>query len=49
MKAFGVSMKADIDKITNIRNVYYIYITNTAQAGKKLVIYYEIKKRWGIY
>lgn len=39
----------EFDKITNLGKIYYIYITNTAQAGKTLVIYYERKKRWGIY
>ena len=28
-------------KITGIKHIQYLYITNTAQAGKKLVIYFE--------
>lgn len=34
----------EFSKIENIRKVYFIYITNTAQAGKHLVLYYERKR-----
>ena len=36
----------EFNKLENIKNLYYIYLTNTAQTGRKLVLYFEIKKRW---
>lgn len=31
----------EFNKLTDIKSINYLYITNTAQAGKTLVIYYE--------
>lgn len=37
----------EFNNLTGISHVKYLYITNTAQAGKTLVIYFEEKyKRW---
>ena len=38
----------EFDKITDVNNHYYLYVTNTAQAGKKLVIYFEVA-RWRLW
>ena len=35
----------EFDKITDISHIHYIYVTNTAQSGKKLVIYFEKKEK----
>ena len=35
----------EFDKITDISHIHYIYVTNTAQSGKKLVIYFERKEK----
>ena len=39
----------EFDKLTGVREAQWMYITNTAQAGKKLVIYveedWEVKKK----
>lgn len=35
----------EFSKIEDIRRIHYIFITNTAQTGKKLVIYFTEKKR----
>ena len=34
----------EFDKITDISDVHFIYLTNTAQSGKELVIYFTEKK-----
>jgi len=36
----------EFDKLTDVSQYHYIYFTNTAQEGEKLVIYFEEKKRW---
>lgn len=36
----------EFDKLTDVRKANYIYITNAAQAGKKLAIYFEEKMGW---
>jgi hypothetical protein len=36
----------EFDDLEDISHFYYLYITNTAQAGDKLVIYFEEKRRW---
>ena len=37
----------EFDKITNVDDIEYIYITNTSQSGKKLVLYFtETMHRW---
>ena len=37
----------EFDKITDVEHIEYIYVTNTAQSGKKLVIYFKEKmNRW---
>ena len=33
----------EFNNLANIKSVKYLYITNTAQAGKTLVIYFEEK------
>jgi hypothetical protein len=38
----------EFGKITNISDIEWIYITNTAQSGKQLVIYFK-EKRWMMY
>jgi hypothetical protein len=36
----------EFDALGDISKFYYLYITNTAQAGNKLVIYFEPRKGW---
>ena len=36
----------EFDKITECEKYYYLYIENEVQEDKKLVIYYDEKKRW---
>ena len=36
----------EFEKLTDIRKYCYLYITNEAQDGKELVIYFEEKIRW---
>jgi hypothetical protein len=36
----------EFDKIEDISKFHYLYITNTAQTGDKLVIYFEEKMGW---
>lgn len=31
----------EFNKLHDVRHITYLYVTNTAQAGKELVIYYE--------
>ena len=35
----------EFDKITDVSKHYYMYVTNTAQSGKVLVLYFEESKR----
>lgn len=35
----------EFTKITDIRNKNFLYVTNSAQAGKKLILYFEEKRR----
>ena len=35
----------EFDKITDIKHMHYMYLTNAAQAGKELVIYFTEKRR----
>ena len=39
----------EFDKVEDLNKVDWIYITNTAQSGKQLVIYFEEERRrwWG--
>jgi hypothetical protein len=36
----------EFDEMEDISKFYYLYITNTAQAESKLVIYFEEKMGW---
>ena len=37
----------EFNKVTDVKHSDYLYVTNTAQAGKKLVIYFEeIMRKW---
>lgn len=36
----------EFNKILDVQEFTYLYVTNTAQAGKKLVIYYKEVIRW---
>lgn len=36
----------EFDKITEISKFYYLYTSNSTQAGKLLILYYEEKKPW---
>lgn len=37
----------EFDDLEDVKKFFYLYITNTAQAGSKLVIYYEEgRKGW---
>lgn len=36
----------EFDKITDLKGVEYLYITNIAQSGKQLVLYYEERRGW---
>jgi hypothetical protein len=38
----------EFDKLTDVNQYYYLYVTNTAQVGKKLVIYFE-PARWRLW
>jgi len=37
----------EFDKITDISHAKFIFITNTAQSGKQLVLYFRARKKWG--
>lgn len=39
----------EFDKLTDVQKASFIYVTNTAQAGKELVIYFEEKMGWKIW
>lgn len=36
----------EFEKLTDIKQYHYLFITNTAQEGEILVIYFEEKKSW---
>jgi hypothetical protein len=36
----------EFEKLTDVNQYHYLYITNTAQDGETLVIYFEEKKSW---
>ena len=36
----------EFDKLTDVRHAKFMYITNTAQAGKVLVLYIEEERGW---
>jgi hypothetical protein len=36
----------EFDELEDVSRFYYLYITNTAQAGDKVVIYFEEKMGW---
>jgi hypothetical protein len=36
----------EFDALGDVINFHYLYITNTAQASAKLVIYFEEKRGW---
>ena len=36
----------EFDKVTDVEHAKFMYITNTAQAGKQLVLYVEEKMGW---
>jgi hypothetical protein len=38
----------EFDKLTDVNNFRWLYVTNTAQASKKLVIYFE-PARWRLW
>ena len=39
----------EFSKIEDIKHIQYIYITNTAQVGKQLVIYFRGEHKWSIF
>jgi hypothetical protein len=36
----------EFEKLSDVKRYHYLYITNTAQDGESLVIYFEEKKSW---
>ena len=36
----------EFEKLDDVAKYAFLYLTNTAQAGKKLVIYYEEDAKW---
>ena len=50
---FGKSLSPlnpeEFDKLTDVDKYKFMYVTNTAQADKKMVIYFEEKKRLSIW
>jgi hypothetical protein len=36
----------EFEKLTDVTHYHYLYITNTAQVGKELVIYFEEEIKW---
>lgn len=39
----------EFDKLTDVSEARFVYITNTAQAGKVLVLYVEEKRGWRLF
>ena len=37
---------SEFDKVTGVEDHNYLYVTNTTQAGKELIVYFEEKKPW---